>query len=332
MIALTGCRKVVAMETRQAVADRLARRLVLDELFDLSLYRKLRQVTGGNLQRMLDELIPIEARHFAFWKQFFGIELDALDWARRLKLTVVTGLCRLFGDRAVHLVLEAIEIYGVRKYLTLWETYRADPLGKAVKDVLDDELRHEDRVVSESIERRVDPEGVRNFFLGFNDGLVEILGALAGLFAAFQHATSILLAVATIAVAGAFSMAGGAFVASGSEREIRRIEAGKRAFLGEPAASGLPAASPLRAGLLVGVSYLLGALVPVLPVLLGAKTVAVSLAAGAVVALVVSAVLAFLTGMEIRKRLLTNLVILAAAVGVTYTIGLAARRLFGIAA
>jgi len=82
----------------------------------------------------------------------------------------------------------------------------------------------------------------------------------------------------------------------------------------------------------VGVSYLLGALVPVLPVLLGAKTVAVSLAAGGVVTLVVSAVLAFLTGMEIRKRLLTNLVILAAAVGVTYTIGLAARRLFGIAA
>lgn len=48
--------------------DRLARTLVRDELFDLSLYRRLRERTAGDLQRVLDELIPIETRHFAFWK------------------------------------------------------------------------------------------------------------------------------------------------------------------------------------------------------------------------------------------------------------------------
>lgn len=318
------------MTTRRENADTLARTLVLDELFDLSLYRELRETTSGDLRQMLGELIPIETRHFAFWKKFFESDIEGLDLGRRLKLRLLTLVCRVFGDRAVHLVLEAIEIYGVRKYLSLWETYRNDPLGAAVKDVLDDELRHEDRVVSESIERRIDPEGIRSVFLGFNDGLVEILGAVSGLFAAFQDVPSILMASATVAVAGSLSMAAGAFVASSSEGEVQRIETGKRAFLGEPSRAALAASSPLRTALLVGVSYLLGALVPVLPVLLGARTVAVSLLAGGVVTVAVSAVLAFLSGMNLRRRLLTNVVILAAAVGITYGIGLAARALLGI--
>jgi VIT1/CCC1 family predicted Fe2+/Mn2+ transporter len=86
-----------------------------------------------------------------------------------------------------------------------------------------------------------------------------------------------------------------------------------------------------RDAVLVGVSYLLGALVPVLPVLLGARTVTVSLVSGAVVTVLVSTVLAFLSGMNLRRRLITNVVILASAVAITYVIGLAARRLLGIA-
>ena len=318
------------MATSREHADTLARTLVLDELFDLSLYTALRETTSGNLRRMLGELIPIEARHAAFWKKFFRSDIERLDWRRRLKLRLLTLVCRLFGDRAVHLVLEAIEIYGVRKYLRLWEAYRDDPLGAAVKEVLEDELLHEDRVVTESIERRVDPEGIRSVFLGFNDGLVEILGAVSGLFAAFDDASSILMASATVAVAGSFSMGAGAYVASSSEGEVQRIEAGKTAFLGGSSQATSAAGSPLRTALLVGVSYMFGALIPVLPVLLGARTVVVSLVAGGLVTVVVSAVLAFLSGMDLRRRLLTNVAILAAAVGITYAIGRAARALLGV--
>jgi VIT1/CCC1 family predicted Fe2+/Mn2+ transporter len=311
------------------VTDRLARQLILDELFDLSLYQALRETTRGDLQRMLDELIPIESRHFAFWQRFFGLEAPALDWGRRLKLALLIALCRLFGDPAVHLVLEAIEIHGIRKYLAVWEAYRGQALGEAVREVLTDEFRHEDQVVSASIERRVDPEGIRSVFLGFNDGLVEILGAVSGFFAAFDHAASILLASLTVAVAGAFSMGAGAFVAGSSEAEVRRIQRGRQAFLGEPAAASA-AAAPFRTALLVGVSYVFGALVPMLPVVFGARTPAVSWVAGAGATLVVSAVLAFLSGMELRRRLVTNAGILAGAVLVTSAIGFLARRLLGV--
>jgi len=313
-----------------AVHDpRLARTLVLDELFDLSLYRALHARTDGPLRRTLGELIPIETKHFEFWQDFFGTRVERLDFRRRLKLAVIVAACRLFGATAVHLVLEAIEIYGVRKYLHVWETYRGQPLGEAVRGILADEFGHEDRVVSDSIARRIDPERVRNVVLGFNDGLVEILGAVSGFFAAFADTASIVIAGSTVAVAGSFSMGAGAFAAASSEGEVSRIERGKRAFLGEPApeASGT---SPLRAGLLVGVSYLFGAAVPVLPVLFGARNIWISLAAGAVATVFVSTVLAFLSGMDLRRRLALNAGIAAAAVAITYLIGLGVRALWGI--
>lgn len=309
--------------------SRLARALVLDELFDLSLYRALQARAGGELQRTLGELIPIETKHFEFWQDFFDLRIVRLDPGRRLKLALIVAACRLFGEPAVHLVLEAIEIHGVRKYLRVWETYRGQPLGEAVRGVLADEFGHEDRVVSHSIDRKIDPERVRNVFLGFNDGLVEILGAVSGFFAAFTDTASILIAGSTVAVAGSFSMAAGAFGAASSEGEVARIEQGKRAFFGGTTAE-TPAAAPVSSGLVVGVSYLVGACVPILPVLVGATSVWVSIVAGAAATLLVSGVLAFLSGMDLKRRLAMNLGIVAAAVAITYLIGLAVRALWGI--
>ena len=54
------------------------------------------------------------------------------------------------------------------------------------------------------------------------------------------------------------------------------------------------------------------------------------LTAGSMIILV-SMLLAFLSGMDVRRRVLKNLVIIAAAVTVTYLIGAAIRALWGIA-
>ncbi len=88
--------------------------------------------------------------------------------------------------------------------------------------------------------------------------------------------------------------------------------------------------SPFRSAVVVGGSYFLGALVPVLPVLIGAKTAAFSLVAAGGIVILVSTLLAFLSGMDVKKRIALNLVIIAIAVGVTYAIGLLAKHLWGI--
>src|SRR5262245_39966897 len=95
------------------VDAQLARRLILDELFDLSLYRALRDVARGDVRQTLDALIPVETTHFAFWQDFFDLRVTRLDLGRRIKLAVILAVCRVLGSPAIALVLEAIEVHGV---------------------------------------------------------------------------------------------------------------------------------------------------------------------------------------------------------------------------
>jgi len=258
---------------------RLGRRLVLDELFDLSLYRALRTFAPDRVRAILDQLIPIETKHYEFWQKFFGLELTRLDVGRRVKLVLMVALARVFGAPAIHLILEAIEVFGVRKYLAVWRLYEGGPLGRAVREVLEDEFKHEDAVVSEEAERQINPERVRDIFLGLNDGLVEILGAVSGFFGAFTNATTVLIAGLMVGVAGALSMGAGAYLAASSESEVRDTESRRRRFLGEPEPAEAAGGTAIASGFRVGLSYVVGAVVPVLPVLFGARTLLPSLAA-----------------------------------------------------
>jgi VIT1/CCC1 family predicted Fe2+/Mn2+ transporter len=317
------------VRTAPATDPRLGEQLVLDELFDLSLYTALRDVTSGDVRRTLGELVAVETRHFEFWQDFFGIRRTRLDARRRLKLAVLYLVSRIFGGLGVQIVLEAIEVYGVRKYLALWDAYQGGPLGEAVRGILVDELKHEDQMVSGLTERRMSPQRIRNIFLGLNDGLVEILGAVSGFFGAFVNPVTVLLAASTTAVAGALSMAAGAWVASSSEQEVALTERRRRRFLGEAVGAG-DGDRPWISAVIVGASYFAGAVVPVFPVLLGATTALASILTAAGVIMVVSLLLAFLSGMSARRRVAMNLVIVAAAAGITYAIGFLIRALWGI--
>ncbi len=318
------------MATAASHDPALARMLILDELFDLWLYQELRRISDDTeSQRVLDELIAVETQHLAFWQKFFDSHLTALDWGRRLKLQCMILACRLLGTTGIHLVLEAIEVHGVRKYLSLWALYKDQPLGNALKGILMDEFKHEDVLVSQLTERKINPERIRNVFLGLNDGLVEILGAVSGFFGAFGDAMTVLIAASTTAVAGSISMAAGAYAALNSEREVQTTEFLRKQFLGEPTDSQMED-QPLTSAVVVGCSYFLGALVPVLPVLLGATTALISLVTAGGIVVLVSTLLAFLSGMDVGKRIALNLVIITIAVGVTYGIGLLAKQAWGI--
>jgi hypothetical protein len=43
------------------------------------------------------------------------LPIERLDLGRRLKLRLITLICRLSGSSAIHLVVEAIEVYGLRE-------------------------------------------------------------------------------------------------------------------------------------------------------------------------------------------------------------------------
>ncbi len=308
---------------------RLGRRLVLDEIFDLSLYHALQAIAPPGLRGTLELLIPVETRHVAFWQKFFGLEhVTRLDMWRRLRLIV--GVCRLFGASAIHIVLEAIEVHGVKKYLDVWQRYGDGPLGAAVREVLDDEFKHEDAIVTGEADHRISPEGVRNVFLGLNDGLVEILGAVSGFFAAFSSTAAVVTAGLTVGVAGALSMAAGAYIGASSEAELRETDDVRRRFLNEPV-SEEPTERALASAAIVGIGYFIGAVVPVLPVVFGARTVWPTVVTGGTMIVAVSAIVAFISGMNVRRRIARNVVITGLAVIVTYLLALLTKRLLGVA-
>ena len=152
------------MSTSTPHDPKLARSLILDELFDLSLYQALRNQAWPDTRQVLDELIQVEKQHLAFWQKFFDTRLDTLDFPRRIKLRFIILVCRIVGAPAIHLVLEAIEVYGVRKYLSLWKHYRDGPFGQAIKGILEDEFKHEDVLVTQLTARKINPERIRNIF------------------------------------------------------------------------------------------------------------------------------------------------------------------------
>jgi len=304
----------------------------LDEFFDLSLYQSLEKIVSpGHLKDTLNELIPIETKHRRFWEDFFGLKIEKLDVIRRFKLGLMILICRIFGENGVYLILEAIEIHGIRKYLGLWKRYENTPFAGAVRTVLVDEFEHEDMIVSGSTQRKINPERIRNIFLGFNDGLVEFMGAVSGFFAAFQSTAPVLVASLTGAAAGALSMAIGVYVSSGSEREVQRINAEKERFLSGTKET-TDGDSPSNLSLIVGVSYLIGAMVPVLPVIIGAKSVLISWITGGCVLILVTMTLSFISGMSMRARVLTNLLLVSMAVGIAYVFGILVKKFLGIEA
>src|SRR5690606_25270875 len=85
--------------------------------------------------------------------------------------------------------------------------------------IIVDEMEHEQSFRDES--RRLGLANVRDFVLGMNDGLVEILGAVAGLTAVYWYnPTIIAISGLIVGIAGALSMGIGAFISVRSQRQI----------------------------------------------------------------------------------------------------------------
>ncbi|OGF51990.1 hypothetical protein A3I27_01170 [Candidatus Giovannonibacteria bacterium RIFCSPLOWO2_02_FULL_43_11b] len=309
---------------------KLGQTLVSDELFDLTLYKRMLDFAGAGEKEILNKLIPIETRHLAAWQSFFKIPTAELGLGRKIKLSILLLIARISGSAGIHLILQAIEIHGIKKYLAAWERYKNDPLGAEIKNVLQDEFEHEDQIVSSAKRTKIYPERVRDIFLGFNDGLVEILGAVSGFFAAFSNNASVLIAALTVAVAGSISMAASAFAAQSSQREVENTEIGKKRFLGETVLEVL-GASPLRSATVVGIFYFVGSLVPILPVIFGATNPLYSIIVAGIIIIAVSYIVAFLSGMDAGKRIATNIIIIAIAVTVTYALASFAKSFFDIA-
>lgn len=195
----------------------------LDEMNDHLTYRALAQDTRDHrLRGILERIAAMERGHAGFWEAMLQ-RLDAVVPAprpRRLRLALLRLLQRLVSPLWLVAALELGERGALHAYHQVWRTGPLSPGERErLRRIILDEMEHEAtfREQSEGAGLR----NLRDFILGMNDGLVELLGAVTGLSAAYPGRPLWVGASGlVVGLAGALSMGIGAYVSVRSQRQV----------------------------------------------------------------------------------------------------------------
>jgi VIT1/CCC1 family predicted Fe2+/Mn2+ transporter len=201
--------------------------------------------SDAGLQRRLRHLAATEKRHADAWAELLtagGVKLPM----RRSGLTarLLAALARVAGIGPALALAGAAEGQVLRSYLGQVTTVSDQRAQGVLRRVLPEELDHQspddisedgdpesrassangadddDVVVADEEWHGSGIESIRNVIYGVNDGLTATLGVLAGVGGASVNPRVVLIGGLSAMVASAVSMAGGAYLASKSQREV----------------------------------------------------------------------------------------------------------------
>lgn len=357
----------VGMDLRRIVVDAYR-----DELESSIIYDKLSSRVSGGLAEKLSELAGVEKSHASFWKSVLeklGIDPRGIK-PRKTRVLFYLLFYRVFGLALTIKLLERGESNAIELYSILRDKHRE--LGveeSSIEEIIADEVFHEDLFVEEETRIRDILDHVRDIVLGMNDGLVEILSVSTGLAGAYGNPYTVALGGLIVGIAGSLSMGIGAYISAKSQKEVvlsktrrfgvlaklipgflkkiyakRFSEKGFSSELAEKIASevvdrgiqvesedSIP--SPGLTGLYTGFSYILGAVVPLMPYFLGLSislALPLSLLLASLMLSITGSLIALLAGLSMGKKALELIASGLGAALITYLIGYAARTVLGI--
>ncbi len=201
-------------------------------------YEALAGVTSNTkLKQRLLSLAETEQRHADAWASL----LDPGGGKRKehqpqLTATFLAALARLAGIGPALALAGAAEGHVLRSYLHQVSSVADERAQGVLRQVLPEELDHqsaEDVAADSGTAGRAETpldaaeewhstgtESIRNVIYGVNDGLTATLGVLAGVGGASVDPKVVLIGGLSAMVASGVSMAGGAYLASKSQREV----------------------------------------------------------------------------------------------------------------
>ncbi|MBB5252291.1 VIT1/CCC1 transporter family protein [Sulfurisphaera ohwakuensis] len=276
----------------------------IEELFDSEVYRRLGDVEKDRVTRIyLYKLSEMERKHSEIWKEIAisrGIKLGKLKWYHKWKLNFYVIFRKIFGLELTTKLLENGEESDIKKY---YELSKSEELSEEERQKMRE--LSVDEAVHEEIISTVKSKDVSDFVYGISDGLVEVLAATSGLSGAFNIPFLVGISGLIIGASGTLSMAIGAYLSTKSEKEInehkrRKIEIQKLVDRKEVAkklsmiltelgikeniASDISPQlvdvaediiapkveeSPKKSAGVTALSYISGAVIPIIPYLLG---------------------------------------------------------------
>ncbi len=203
------------------------RKFYQGEMQDHQIYTALAdEIKEDDLQRLLRNIAAMELRHADFWKALLEEQGEVIPevLTPRWRLKWLKLLLHISKPRFVISILELGETAAYECYYEVLRKGQLDAHQKiTLSRIIEDELEHESAFQAEK--KKSGFNNIRDFILGMNDGLVEILGAVTGLSAAY-YGNLLLVAVSglVVGVAGALSMAIGAFISVRSQRQVNQAQ------------------------------------------------------------------------------------------------------------
>lgn len=212
-----------------------------NEITEYHIYNKLADATRDRENsRLLRKIASEELAHYNFWKKYTGEEVKP----DRFKIFRFYWISRIFGLTFGIKLMEQGEEGAQDFYSRLAETI------PGAKEIVEDEHRHEDQLITMIKEERLDYIG--SVVLGLNDALVELTGTLAGLTFALQKTNLIALIGLITGIAASMSMAASEYLSSRTEEN-------------EETKDGT---SPLKSSIYTGLAYIGTVVILIMPYML----------------------------------------------------------------
>ncbi len=209
------------MKLRKAVVKELID-AAREELESYEIYRQLASMFSGSTAAKLLRIARMEKRHAEVLLSVLrklGVEVAVHP--RWLRTRFLTMILRLFGPGLAIRVLEAGEKKAIELYAEVLEgSTLSEEDREALRQVLEDELIHEQILADEGSRFREFLDNIRDALLGMNDGLVEVLSVSAGLAGVYGNPLYVALGGFIVGISGALSMGIGMWASTRAERQV----------------------------------------------------------------------------------------------------------------
>lgn len=243
-----------------------------DEITDREFYKRLAEsVEDQSFKENLSKLSRVEEEHSKFWKKHLeevGQDLSKVKH-RRGRVLWLLFLSKLIGNYLTVRLLEHGEINTVKEYSDyIKSSSGSTEFRNGLQNIINEEIEHEE-VFQNQMEKNQDQiEKNRDIIYGVSDGLVEVLGAVAGLAAIITNHYYVALGGILVGLSGTISMSLGAYLSKNSETEFRINEEKQKELLGQKSDEEQIrqySKQSKKSAAAVGGSYIIGAAVPILP-------------------------------------------------------------------
>ena len=272
-----------------------------NEITEHFVYQRLAGIVKNSSHAdILRRISKEELGHYKYFKKMTGEDVKPDDGKVFLYVLVSRIVGLNFGlklmERGEHL---AGDVYAQMK--------QAFP---TITDIAADEKKHERELVDLIDEDRL--KYISSVILGLNDALVELTATLAGFTLALQNTRLIGMVGLITGIAAAMSMAASEYLATKHEEEDK---------------------DPIKASLYTGLSYIVAVIILVVPYFL-LSNVFVCLALAIGLALLAIWIFIYYTsvaqGLNFKERFIEMAVLSVSIAAITFLIGMAARKMFGV--